>query len=178
MTTASVTAPTNLSHRAARQHSRGRSLGQWLVLFCVLVAVSLYGVTSAVVTLLGSYHTHTSADAGEAAGMVLEDFRRIDHAYDTLGLTRPHMHAESHLSLQRHHHDSDDATVQSIDAGAEDPVGDGAAASAIGMLAMMLCGFGLLMLTAPLARSVRWTLIGCPAIPSGHAHLLERPPRT
>ena len=165
------------SQRTCMAHRR--SVGQWLVLLCVLVAVSLYGVTSTVVTLLGSYHTHTSADAGEAAGMVLEDFRRIDHAYDTLGLTRPHTHthAESHLSLQRHHHDSDDATVQSIDAAAEDPVGDAAAASAIGVLAMMFCGFGLLVLTAPLARSVRWTLIGCPAIPSGHAHLLERPPR-
>ena len=36
-------------------------------------------------------------------------------------------------------------------------LGDGAAASAIGVLAMMLCGFTLLMVTAPLARSVRWT---------------------
>ncbi len=159
-----------------------RSVGQWLVLLCVLVAVSLYGVTSTVVTLLGSYHTHTSADASEAAGMVLEDFRRVGHAYDTLGLARPHTHththAESHLSLQRHHHDDYDTTVQSIDAAAEDPVGDGAAASAIGVLAMMFCGYALLMLTAPLARSVRWSLSECPAIPSGHAHLLERPPRT
>ena len=95
----------NLSHRAARQRSRGLSVGQWLVLVCVLVAVSLYGVTSTVVTLLGSCHTHTSADVAEAIGMVLEDFRRADRGYDTLGPIRPHTHDHSHLSLQRHHHD-------------------------------------------------------------------------
>ena len=153
-----------------------RSVGQWLVLLCVLVALSMYGVTSTVVTLLGSHHTHTAAAAGEAAGTVLEDFRRVDHGYDTLDLARAHAHA--HLALQRHHHDSNDTTVQSLDVGAEDPVGNGAAASAIGVLAMIFCGFGLLMLAAPLARSVRWTLSACPAIPTGHAHLLERPPRT
>lgn len=176
MTTASVTAPTNLSHRAARQHSRGRSLGQWLVLFCVLVAVSLYGVTSAVVTLLGSYHTHTSADVGEATGMVLEDFRRADRSYDTLGPIRPHTHDHSHLSLQRHHHDPNDASVESVDAGADEPLGDGATASVIGAVVMMVCG--VLTVVAPFALPVRWSLARCPAIPSGHAHPLERPPRT
>lgn len=158
---------TGMTHR--------RSIGIWLVLWCVLAALSLSGVTSVVVTLLGSHHTHTSDDVDEAAGMVLEDFRRLDRGYEALSLARGHAHA--HTVLQRHHHDSDDATVHSLDAAAEESVGDGAAASAIGALAMMLCGFALLMVTAPLARSVRWTRRECPAIPSGHAHLLERPPR-
>ena len=170
-----VTSSMNLLPRLSR-HRRQRSVAQWLVLFCVLMAVALYGVTSTVVSLLGSCHTHTPADAGEAAGMVLEDFRRVDHGFDTLGLTLPHTHAHAHLLLQRHHHDPNDATVQSVDAGAEDPLGDGAVASAIGALAMMVCG--LLTVAAPLARSGRWSLAGCPALPSGHAHPLERPPRT
>lgn len=156
---------TGMTHR--------RSIGIWLVLWCVLAALSLSGVTSVVVTLLGSHHTHTSDDVDEAAGMVLEDFRRLDRGYEALSLAR----ARAHTVLQRHHHDRHDATVHSLDAAAEESVGDGAAASAIGVLAMMLCGFALLMVTAPLARSVRWTRRECPAIPMGHAHLLERPPR-
>lgn len=158
--------------------TRRRSAGQWVVLFCVLVAVSLYGVTSTVVAMLGSDHTHTMAESNEVYGMVLEDFRRADHGYETLGPMRPHTHFHSHLSLQRHHHDANDASVQSIDAGANDAVGDGAAASATGALMMMICGCGLLIVATPLARPVRWIVTSCPAIPIGHAHPLERPPRT
>lgn len=155
-----------------------RPLFHWAVLFCVLIAVSLVGMTSTVVTLLGNDHTHTRSDISEVHGRALEDFRRADHQYDTLGPTRPQAQAHAHLLLQRHHHDRNDATVQSIDAGADDALGDGAVTPASCAFAMMANSCGVLTVAAPQARLVHWSLTGCPTIPNGHVHRLERPPRT
>lgn len=181
MTSVSVDADrfvTASQRRLPPQRHRRRSVLDWAVLLGVLIAVSWYGMTSTVVTLLGSDHTHTRSGIHEVPSMALVDFRRTDREFDTLGPTRPRAQAHAHLVLQRHHHDRNDATVQSIEAEAEDALGAGTLTSTASAAAMVDCGHGALTVPAPLATPARWRHMRCPNIPSGQVHRLERPPRT
>lgn len=163
-------------HRIA---SAGRSAGSWLVLCCTLVAIALGGMTSTVVGVLGSTHTHGLLATHDARALgspapELHDFRRAD-PINLASHGDPHAHDHSHLSLQRHHHDPADASVQSVDAAAE---GDTAASAATGVLMLLI--FGTICLwraRGRIARAMRWMALRCQPIPSGHALPLERPPR-
>lgn len=142
---------------------------------CLLVTLALYGVSSALVALLGSNHTHSRPVSPEASASVLEDFRRLDPLDIAAGAPQTH----THLSLQRHHHDPADTSVQSVDGAAgDDLLGSESGASTLGSLVLLAGAAGLLMVAMPLGVSVRWAVGLRPAVPSGYAHPLERPPRT
>lgn len=149
-----------------------RTVGQWVTLCCVLVAIALGGVTSTLVGVLGSIHTHGPATANELSPL-LEDFRRLDPIH----LAAPHPHEHSHLSLERHQHDAADASVQAVDAVAEGWSDAAAASAAAGALMLTFCATSLWLPLARIATPMRWRVLRCQPLSSGHGHPLERPPR-
>lgn len=86
------------------------------ILWCLLVALPLAGLSSASVQMLGAAHFHHAA-ASPTPSVVMAgwtDFRRADGAHTT----RRQEH--SHASWHRHHHAPADPTVASIDGAAAD----------------------------------------------------------
>ena len=84
------------------------------VLWCLLVALPVYGLSATLVPLLGSMHLHHSSSAESDPMAGWQDFRRAVHA--TTVVPQPH----SHSIFQRHHHAHDDASVLSLDHAASD----------------------------------------------------------
>lgn len=89
------------------------------MVWCLLLAVPVYGVSGTLVELLGSAHVHRAGSlsvshdsADPMAGWV--DMRRAAASVRT----GPRVH--SHAGLERHHHDRDDADVITLDGGAGD----------------------------------------------------------
>lgn len=97
-----------LPHRHALQAARR------LVIWCLLVAVPVFGVSGRLVELLGPLHVHRAALVSSAADPMAGwiDMRRAP------GMTTvSHLHSHSHGLFARHHHDRGDADVIALDAG-------------------------------------------------------------
>ena len=172
--------PAAPSHRPLAQRA-----GVWLL----LVALLVYGYSGALLKVLGPVHRHESvvvAISVPVAGPLDQLLRQVQawrdkvHADSHTGhATGLFVHSHSHSDFERHHHDSGDASVVSLDApGAlSEAVSDGVAAAAIGS-AMLALGLGFtLALPAPAVRAQPWPQARALAWVSASTRLLERPPR-
>lgn len=151
-------------HRPTRARLLRPAL-RWVV-WCLLIALPVLGLSSAAVGLLGVSHHHSEAQRSASAMGAWQDFRRTAHA-------PPSQLAEhSHASLLRHHHAGGDASVVALDSDAADAL-QGEAAPVTLMFAL-----GALDDTrhAP-PVDVRWPGAVPGAIHPAHARRLERPPQ-
>lgn len=90
---------------------RFRRTARPFVVWCLLVAVPVFGLSSTLVELLGANHVHrqvASAESDAMSGWV--DIRRASGV-----ITVRHVHSHSHSAFARHHHDRDDETVVALD---------------------------------------------------------------
>ena len=123
-----------------------------LILWLLMAAVPLCGLSGAVVELLGMKHFHQQAASGTVDPMAgWRDFRR---ALPAVGVES---YGHAHTAVQRHHHATVDATVVALDGGlSEGPWGGeggvSAAAAATHMLALLGLALTLPLLRAPLRR--------------------------
>ena len=141
-----------------------------LIVWCLLFALPVYGLSSSVVVLLGSKHFHTSAVPELAARAMLADFRRIGQAVDTA----PATHA--HTWFARHHHAPTDASATAVDAAAdgESLFGEGGSGGSVHQVVALI---GAVHFRQPEARSFDW-LAAPPGLASSRdPQPLERPPR-
>lgn len=143
---------------------------QRLIVWCLLFALPVYGLSSSVVVLLGFKHFHTSVASELAAPAVLADFRRIGQAVNTA----PAAHA--HTSFARHHHAPTDASATAVDAAADGESMSGESGSG-GSVHQLVALLGALHFRQPEARSFDWLATPPGPASSRDPQPLERPPR-
>ena len=185
-----------MTQRRVEQSASARSL-MWLLLF----AIALMGLTVARQQALGSLHLHAdqglrdSSIAGAAVLSLASEWQNRWHQQQVLGhgQLRPHTalnampwplgntsHAghsaqpHSHDDLERHHHASGDATVLALD-GAAGSTEDGATGAVV-MLPMLGATRGAMVLPALAARQGRWPVDGAVSFVSWNVGPLLRPP--
>lgn len=156
-----------------------------LIIWCLLAAVPIYGLSGTIVELLGARHVHAtpvlSAVAADTDDVMRgwQDFRRA-----TAGMGHGHQHASDgshepahdHSALERHHHDRADASVVALDGGPADAAhaDEGGSATATHLLAL-----SSVVLPAPAADDQgSWLAVTPPRVATRQPDALERPPRT
>lgn len=87
------------------------------VVWCLLVAVPVFGVSGTLVEMLGANHAHRAAATllSQGGGDVMHGWVDMRRASVAAGAPRGHSHA--HSLFARHHHDHDDASVIALDGG-------------------------------------------------------------
>lgn len=138
---------------------------RWVV-WCLLFALPVLGLSSVAVGLLGASHHHLEAQRSASAIGSWQDFRRTVHALPS----PPADHA--HAALLRHHHAGGDASVLALDSSA----GDALQGEAAPVTLMFALGAPSESLLAPPVE-VRWPGTAPGAIQRAHARRLERPPQ-
>ena len=141
-----------------------------LIVWCLLFALPVYGLSSSVVVLLGFKHFHPSVAPELAAPGALADFRRIGQAVDTA----PAAHA--HTSFARHHHAPTDASATAVDAAADGESMSGESGSG-GSVHQVVALLGAVHFRQPEARSFDWLAPAPGPASSRDPQPLERPPR-
>lgn len=156
-----------------------------LVIWCLLAAVPVYGLSGTIVELLGSSHMHVALDATARPSDPMagwQDFRRASPAMDRAeGHGHAHLadgsHAapHAHAGLERHHHDRADASVVGIDGGPADAAqaDDGSSVSA-----HLLAPGDAASPTVELDDRRRWACAATSLVVTRQADAPERPPRT
>ncbi len=142
--------------RLARNHP-ARSPIVW----CLLLALAVYGVQATIVRLLGSMHRHVEVVAA------LEDCRRI---VPGAGSAREH---HEHHGFERHHHGADDAGVVALDGAASQ--GDEGAPS--GFAALTLALAPAVELESPAALTFAWPLAPAAEVGNRVSGPPEYPPK-
>ena len=159
-----LTRSSTAMHRPTRTRLPRPAL-QWVV-WCLLFALPVFGLSSAAVGMLGASHHHTEAQRSASVMLGWQDFRRTAHAPPS----EPAKH--SHAALLRHHHAEGDASVVALDGDA----GDALQGEAAPVTLMFAIGEPAATRHAePVA--VRWPGAAPGAIQSAHARRLERPPQ-
>ena len=163
---------------SARCGSTSGAARRWAI-WCLLVALPLYGFSATLVQLLGARHVHhaqasQTAQTGQAADAFdrWRDFRRAGVVADARFL------AHMHDAFERHHHAQDDASVIALDArpGVDSAAPAGASAGD-GSATLVLALAAVVSLCEPACRPVAWPQVE-PATPAGRGTLpAKRPPR-
>ena len=151
-----------------------RPLSQVLVVCCVLVAISLFGLSSTLVSLLGTNHVHTRQARIDSETLVLEDFRRVaHHGRMTARPSQEHLHS----LWQRHRHEAADPSVQSCAAAAaNDSLSGDVSASALAAIVLM-AGAADGLAVPGLSAAMAWVLSAAQRLPDCDPDPLERPPK-
>ena len=153
------------------------------VVWCLLLALPIYGFSSTIVQLLGTAHSHgpVAASADPMAGWA--DARRSPHMARTtvadghsLRHSHSHPHSHSHERLERHHHDANDETVLSLDGTVTESGASDAGSSSAGSAALVFALAGELRIDPAVASELAWTTAPADPVPSQHGERLERPP--
>lgn len=146
-----------------------------LVIWCLLVALPVFGVSGTLVELLGPLHVHraalVTAPADPMAGWV--DMRRA------AGLTTiRNVHGHTHGLFARHHHDRVDADVVALDAGVlqADASDDGGASG--GSFSHVIAVTGVATFAASPSLRFNWQAATSAAALPWTAGGPLRPPRT
>ena len=158
----------------ARPAARCRRPAHWLVVWCLLLAVPLYGLSSSITQMLGASHFHRAASAqvGELGAMHgWQDFRRMNHVADAV------FAQHTHDALGRHHHAAGDAGVVEVGADSHgEPLGD--AGVSAGAAFVFVAGEAVdVVATASSTCSAGWAEQGTGPIRSCDTRRLERPPQ-
>jgi hypothetical protein len=117
-------------------------------------------------------HDHPHAAPTDAVQHADQD---ADHNASHSAGSNTHHH--SHSTLQRHHHDTADATVQSAEPASGDALQSGEASNALGLLPLIVEAAGSICVPTPSVRLLRWQRSANCGVPDGHARLPERPPK-
>ena len=88
-----------------------------LIIWCLLAAVPLCGLSTTLAQVVGPNHVHRSAASAVDSMAGWNDFRRTQQV--TTVLPKPH----SHSIFERHQHERDDASVVALDHAAGDATG-------------------------------------------------------
>lgn len=144
-----------------------------LVIWCLLLALPVYGFSSTIVQLLGAVHTHSqvASSIDPMAGWV--DYRRAPHAAD---FSVSHRESHSHSLFERHHHNANDETVLALDGPVTDTATSDVGSSSAGSAALVLALAGELRIDPAVASELEWTTAPADRIPSHVGARLERPP--
>lgn len=100
-----------------------------------------------------------------------------DADHDASHSSGSHTHHHSHSTLQRHHHNTADATVQSAEPASGDALQSGEASNALGLLPLIVEAAGSICVPTPSVRLLRWQRSADCGVPDGHARLPKRPPK-
>ena len=141
-----------------------------LIVWCLLFALPVYGLSSSVVALLGFKHFHTSVASELAAPGVLADFRRTAQAVNTAPA------AQAHTWFARHHHAPTDASATAVDAAADGESLSGESGSG-GSVHQVVALLGAVHFRQPEARSFDWLAAPPGPASSRDPQPLERPPK-
>lgn len=140
-----------------------------LVVWCLLVALPVYGLSGALVQMLGAQHVHLRMAAGQDSLAGWEDFRRsLPHR-----VAAATAHAHGHAAFERHHHAPDDASVSALGGTSSDDAGS----SPAGASALVLALAPQAPLPLPGATRADWPSLALLPIHSCDTARLERPPR-
>ncbi len=147
-----------------------------MVVWCLLLALPIYGASSTLVLLLGARHFHqpVSIEAVMSnTAPVLADFRRM---VQVATASQP---AHAHSLLARHHHAASDASVTAVDAAsANDSLSGESGGGSGGSVVQVLALLGGVDHWQAEATSSAWRRAEPGAIDSHDPRRLERPPRT
>lgn len=134
--------------------------------------MALYGLSSTLLTLLGSNHVHRTASSSDSMSG-WQDFRRSS---DSVRMT-PLGHVHSHDDLARHHHAAYDTTVVPLDSHASSDGGGSDDTSRLaGAVALVLAFAGMAWMTLLSSVPQRWALMPRLQLASRCVTPLERPP--
>ncbi len=153
---------------------------RWLVLWCLLLALPVQGLSGVLLQWLGAQHRHQAevADAGAlTTGWELR-FRSAMAGYASPALAfRPAQQPADHGHgvFERHHHAADDASVLAL--GPTEPNSDLASDAAQGAAVQPLAVHGLLAWHLPATGRSPWALAPSAGWQSQPVSRLERPPR-
>ena len=146
-----------------------------LVLWWLLVALPVYGLSSSIVALLGASHYHRDVAAAAVTHAMdgWQDLRR------GAGLRDAALPVHSHALLQRHSHAQGDSSVVTLDGGAGDGLMSGGAAEASAGSATLLAlgAADPIEIAAPCARPLAWARFVSDPLKSCDSQRIERPPR-
>jgi hypothetical protein len=163
-------------------HDRGtfrrRSLTQRLWACGLLLALAVYGFSSALVQLMGPLHFHrTVASTPTPASTVqVEDLRRsLARLDDAQAREDEHTRFHREHPFARHHHATDDASVVALDAPADSAAPD--EASPAGSACLVLGLATVAAMASPAADELAWPVTIAPAPPGVTPRRFERPPR-
>ena len=142
---------------------------QWVIWF-LLVAIPLCGLSATLASMLGASHFHRDVASSEIGLEGWTDFRRSDHVSD--GTPRRH----THNFFQRHHHDRNDATVVALDGddgvtGGDSEDGTDALSSLVYIPATDIC------MPWVIASAVSWPCVRSVSFTSLNSARPERPPQ-
>lgn len=158
---------------STRLASAARTSTSWQrqIVWCLLFALPLAGLSSVLQSVFGSTHFHRQSQPAVSALADWQDFRRVDHAF-ALGHPAP-----GHATWSRHHHAVADPTVASIDGGSADTVLGEAASSSSGSPMVWAIGAGF-EIRKPAGSALNWPRLVHESVASRTTDPLERPPRT
>lgn len=146
------------------------------VVWCLLVAIPVFGFSGTLVELLGANHIHrvvaavSVANADPMNGWV--DMRRASAA-----ATQPAVQPHSHSLFARHHHDRDDTSVIALDGAMQDQASDDGGAPA-GSLSHVLALTNVARVAPPSFTLYVWLDAAAPAVMHWIADGPLRPPKT
>jgi hypothetical protein len=183
------------------QRHTAQAIGTRSLIWLLLFAIALMGLTVARQQALGSLHLHAdqglrdSSIVGPAVFSLASEWKNRWRQQQVFGhgQLRPHAalnatpwplgntsrarhsaEPHSHNDLERHHHASGDASVLALD-GAAGSAEDGATGAVV-MLLMLGATCGALVLPALAARQDRWPVDGAVSFISWNVAPLLRPP--
>ena len=140
------------------------------MLWCLLLALPLEGLSVATAQMLGANHFHRGMAMVVSSMDGWTDFRRASHVSDSP------RRVQSHAGVQRHHHAFDDVSVVSIEAQIGESPFDTASGAASAIWLVFAPASGLQVPRADPMRS-SWPRPAVAAIQSGDVRRLERPPQ-
>ena len=144
-----------------------------LIVWCLLLALPLCGLSTRLVELLGSRHMHRAVVVADAGMEGWQDFRRGGHH----GTGAAHAPVHSHGFFERHHHDRADDSVVALDGEAAGmTVSEGDSASAVSVSLVFASTSAADVLDAA-DGSLHWREGASAAFRSQDGSRLERPPR-
>lgn len=145
-----------------------------LVVWYLLIALPVYGLSATLVQLLGASHVHVRTVQAAASLDGWHDFRRA------VARTERHaaVHLHAHAAFARHRHARDDVSVVALDARAGDHGAAAAdASSSDGSATLVFALAGTAEPCQPYSRLVGWPRAE-PVTPAGREVMpAERPPR-
>ena len=144
-----------------------------LVVWCLLFALSIYGLSSTIVQLVGATHIHRQvvSSADPMAGWV--DPHRGPHS---ARMTFSHRDAHSHSLFERHHHDANDVTVLALDGTVTESAATDSGSSSTGSTVLVLALTGELRIDPAVSTELDWTTAPADIVLGRHGARLERPP--
>jgi hypothetical protein len=175
-------------HRLSPPRRSARPVAARLVEFvvwCLLLALPVYGLSGTIIQLIGPVHFHRAIDrldlaaslVGTDSNLVLQDFRRADSGVKTMSAVERHELSHRQHPFARHRHAPDDTSVVVIDGSPEQALSEGDTVASAGSACLSLAVGNGFRLNAPRCTAFAWRRAMVSALPDLTPIPPERPPK-